>query len=874
MVFVFVLIGFVSASVEVHNYSFDKVYVPFDLIKGEINLSVVGEELGVKVTSDNDDEMSLEDFFEGNGVVYSCSLSDCSTNYNVLSSGKSKVFVVPPFGVVYGGFVLNGEDVRVTGISFNISSSFLESSNMPIAIDFFEGEKWEFREFSGEYSGENWGCYSPTMAEIGPPIRKSSYCEMISIGDTNALYIGADVDDGDVVDLKMSVYPELGGGVLGSCLFNPGVRRGCVVRAELGEIFSDGDYQVCVSKPDSLDGTNYKLFQESKGSICGFVYSLEPGTGSEDYAIFVKEAKYANSSYFSFGDFDLERLLVAADDLVERKYNRDCSEGCILPFAISGLFQNVLISNVVIDYFESGRDAYTEESSSLGVLPATVDFSGVLDLSVLGFKVLTGGIYRIFINGAEILEEEISVLPVPIISYVSPLNPPAGVPVEFRALVQFSPRDDSGEPDGNESLSYKWNFGDRSSSVSTDKPSVVHTYDKLGNYSMSVKVTAGWNLSFERSFDIRVVSPEVAINETLFDKRKNLDGVIGVIGGLPSWYGGALSKVVGVDFFDGELKRLDKARNGSAGAGALIEVAKELYALDVPAGLVYDSFSSPDLMTGFNDIDVGVVAAIGGGEASGDYKNPIFVWQNSYITASVLAKKFSVLKMSGEKDAVFNVYGINVGSSDFVESYFVINKNREDLFFKSDVGAQKVDDAAVITLGGEGSKSFEFYYEDGGGVSFFVSPKLSSIVIESDIDTSCNFNFVCEDGEDYESCRSDCKPVGRAVAYGILIFVGLLIFCVLLQVWYKRRYESYLFEDRRQLYNLLMYVTNARARGVGDSRIRAELRAKGWSSEGVEYVIKKSRGKRVGMPEIIPIGRIAAWMRNRKARRQVLAVSH
>ena len=37
----------------------------------------------------------------------------------------------------------------------------------------------------------------------------------------------------------------------------------------------------------------------------------------------------------------------------------------------------------------------------------------------------------------------------------------------------------------------------------------------------------------------------------------------------------------------------------------------------------------------------------------------------------------------------------------------------------------------------------------------------------------------------------------------------------------------------------------------------------------VNYVIKKSRGKRVGMPEIIPIGRIAAWVRNRRARRSI-----
>jgi hypothetical protein len=64
-----------------------------------------------------------------------------------------------------------------------------------------------------------------------------------------------------------------------------------------------------------------------------------------------------------------------------------------------------------------------------------------------------------------------------------------------------------------------------------------------------------------------------------------------------------------------------------------------------------------------------------------------------------------------------------------------------------------------------------------------------------------------------------------------------------------------------------MYVTNARARGMQDGRIAAELRSQGWSSERVNYIIKKSRGQRTGLYEIIPFGKISAFFRNRKARK-------
>ena len=47
------------------------------------------------------------------------------------------------------------------------------------------------------------------------------------------------------------------------------------------------------------------------------------------------------------------------------------------------------------------------------------------------------------------------------------------------------------------------------------------------------------------------------------------------------------------------------------------------------------------------------------------------------------------------------------------------------------------------------------------------------------------------------------------------------------------------------------------------------LRKKGWSSERLNYVIRKSLGKSVGMIEIIPIERVSAWLRNRKAQKTI-----
>jgi hypothetical protein len=111
------------------------------------------------------------------------------------------------------------------------------------------------------------------------------------------------------------------------------------------------------------------------------------------------------------------------------------------------------------------------------------------------------------------------------------------------------------------------------------------------------------------------------------------------------------------------------------------------------------------------------------------------------------------------------------------------------------------------------------------------------------------------------------------ILYIVLAVFFVLIFYTFLQIWYEWNYEDHLFGDRKQLYNLLMYITNALARGKTENDIRKDLSRQGWSSERLTYVFKKSLGKRTGMVEIIPINKIMAYWRNRVARRKIVTDS-
>jgi len=851
----------VSASVEVHNYSFKTSYFPFEMISGEMNISIVGEEFSSELTSSDGDSMVLGDFLTDNGVIYYCSPPDCSNDYNVILGSGDEVF---NFGStpIYMGFVLEGENVAVTGLSFDIESNFNPSVRRPLSIDFFEGEEWQFNEFSDNFSQRYWGCYNPSVGEVDPFVGVSRYCEMIGISETGAVYVGVDVDGVDNKNLTMLLYPENGGSYLGQCKFNPNNFEGCRIDANLGEVFEAGKYRVCV-KADEL--TNYKIYTESSGLTCGFVFDNGLESSVKDYSISVRTAQYASAESFSSSDLDFGELVSAANDLLIERYGRDCSNTCILPMAFSGLLQEVRISNINLAHTISGESYPLNEVSNLETIPASVDFEGILDLSLTGFNISGPGSYSLFLGGQELFEEEVEQIPAPIIISLTPSNPPAGVPVTFYVGVDFdSP---------NASLTYTWRFENNSIETTTEN-SVVHTFAQIKNYSVIIEVSAGGNLTSKKGFVVETVSPAEAVNITLITQRESLNEVKLKLEGFPEWYSSELEEIINYTYFDGELARLERAHNLSYTDEDLLEIAEDLYSLNFPTDVFIKEEAGFETLTQMEDIDPQIILDFAGGSGYADlneYVDPILRWQTQTILSDVSTKKISVAWLDGSTNAIFRTYNYNVTSYSDDESYLIIKRPFLELFFEGDAGARKAgDDNTVIVFDAGENKVFEFYYKNAEETPFFVSPKLSKLVIEANIDETCNFNLICEKefGENPETCRSDCKPTNRMILYIILSVVFVFILYTLLQIWYKRNYEDHLFGDRRQLYNILMYIANARARGKKDGEIRRELGKQGWSSERLTYVFKKSRGERTGMFEIIPFDKIAAYFRNRAARKK------
>jgi len=857
--------SFVAAAFTVHDYSFGGSFSPYENITGILNISIDSESFISKITSSEDEEILLGDFLDDNFADYDCTPQDCSSNYDPSSSQTQKVVSMTSENSSYIGFVLDGTGVSVNTIDFSISSDFSRALEIPLSLVFFDGSIWEFTIFSNEYSPRNYGCYDPSNAAAGHFIGYSEYCEIIEIPITSSIQMGAVVDlNGETEDLRMSLYPGDVGFEIDSCVFNPSVDpAGCIIDAPIGNTFNDGTYQVCVSA--ATPPTNYKILEETTGDLCGFILSNGALNSVIDYGIFAQSAYYeAAEGFLDSSGIDFASLALSADSYIENKYNRDCSNSCILPIELLGVSQEFVMNQITLSYFDGLGDTNLDAVSDLDITPATVDFDGSLDLSKTGFSIKNSGNYALYLDGEQLFEEYVTLLSVPFVSSLSPLNAPAGINVLFTIQDSYS---------GNEMVEYVWDFGDGTTFV-TSNTSASHTYNTIKNYTIEITARisdSSGGLESSSIFVVDAVSPETAVNTTLAQKNFYLESFSEELNSLDSWIEEKIRADSSYDFFVSELGSLESLFSNYTTEAELIDLAKEVYDLDVPKNLETNNFFDLGLATNVNSFNPFSVAEVEDFSLQNaeEYKKIMLNWQNANTNSQISLKDYSVLFSSGNSEVIVRSYVVDISSLDDELSYIVLGPFNFEVEFQNSDYILTSDGSYIFELAGRGHQIITFYTENSEELLAFVSPELSTLIVDGLVDETCNFNLVCESekGENSKTCRNDCAPTQRIIFFSIAAILFILLFYILLAWWYERNYENHLFNDRRQLYNLLMFVTHARSNNVSEKDIGSALKKQGWSSERITYVLKKSAGRRTGLPQVFLITWVSMYLRKRKAKK-------
>ncbi len=827
--------------------SIDYSYGPEGIISGWINMSFEEEPVDSSFIGNvgtNSYEITLKEVLENSqGYSYSCDNENCDSYYSEGPSNKSKEFNLNKGNSKIMGFYFNDENIKgVENISFNIESDALKNCVNQIEIDLFDNGEVDFvnQKSSSGICESSYGCFDNVTEKI-KDVSVSMVCQRISFPVGPSFQIGASLKEGTGEGNLSAEIHGISGGYLTDCDLDESLLNsnefteiGCEVDFSVSK---SSDYYVCIYNDGDIGDYFLKGSSSEKCGFPGSPASSESEVGS--YSIFRTKKEFASPSFQIIDSYDLG----ISDSVYNYIYTNltngtmNCSKGCIVPMRITSNINNqgITLNNLDLDYEGSIGSSTDSNFYTINKIPAKVNSSfGKIPLNVFNFTAPSdSGEFDFVLNygGDEIINEDnLSVRNVTEIISIYPQKTAVAYPTTF-SLRATSTENIS---------SFNWSFGDNTSKT-TFEPNVEHSYDSEGNFTLKVIAIYGDGTKVSGSSRINVGVPDEIIAEALSEKKSKLNNLKSDIS-ESGFSNKILNKYLGVDNLSNQINDLETRYQNNKSTENLKSVLLKLLSLDIP--LSVNKIKSTDSITFIpdeNDIDVGAVAEIGGGNFSdeGAYRDAISSWSLENLDSKISFNQLSI-KYSENFSKGLSTFKISLNPLSSGKKYFVFFE--QGMFeFVENYSMSSIYNYDVLEL--EGSGEIVFYTEQSAEFSeipVFFSPPLSELsVIEGPAVTD---------------------TTDESMKWGLLIFVfiGLIILgivgYVLLQKWYDKKYEDYLFKDKNQLYNLINYVNTSKQKAMTDSEIKEKLKKVGWKSEQINYVLKKYAGKETGLKKLFSFG--------------------
>ncbi|MBI2046582.1 PKD domain-containing protein [Candidatus Pacearchaeota archaeon] len=476
----------------------------------------------------------------------------------------------------------------------------------------------------------------------------------------------------------------------------------------------------------------------------------------------------------------------------------------------------------------------------------------------------------ILLGNNEMAAQNIIVSKIPAIKSLSPTIAPAAVSVDF-IVNAYSP----------ENLSfaeYTWDFGDGSTTKTTANKA-SHAYPDVKKYSLKITAKDAKGQTATKEFTIDAVSPAVSANESINEKTGHVKNISGAIALYPEWQREFISGQLNITGIDSQLYALRQGYNSATKTEHYVAIMKNLTMLKVPKKLSGIVASGIKFSVIPGSIDMEKLKSAGAGDykanKSSDYRNAIGAWFAEKIDAALSFEAISAELDNKEILDIATKIKLKIKPKESLKDvYLVVEKSPASIKFKDAAGKDASGGVAVSfsELSANSEKDIELIVAGSATIEdifemVYLSPKLTELNLDVQIEP-CNFNKACEKdkGETWKNCRKDCKPVGLIIFYIFLVLAAAFIAYIILQEWYKRHYESSLFKNKNDLYNLLAFIENAKKQGLNEGEIARKLKEAKWSGEQVAYALKKHKGQGAGMWEI-PIFR---GMENKKIRQEIM----
>ena len=376
-------------------------------------------------------------------------------------------------------------------------------------------------------------------------------------------------------------------------------------------------------------------------------------------------------------------------------------------------------------------------------------------------------------------------------------------------------------------------------------PSTIGTINYQLNFSGTEFFAEIISISLEAEGDV---------NDTLASKISALNTLKAEINSYNSFEQTSLNSALNIEGIEAELGKLSASYLSASTQAELDNISTSLYLINIPQKIeVTKTALSIPTFPKLEYIDLDTIESITNTsyeiDKENDYKTAILGWGFNNLNIKISFKEFSSSDGGVSKEFVVGTFDLEISKKttlDYAEYIFLEKMN--NTLFKQDYKEQEQGNYYVFEFTGDTEiLSFSTTESvDFTNLVFFISPAMTELGVE---------DFEYEEGEENEKDLYEKKKWTIFILVIFLVLIVGLVLYLVLQTWYKRRYENYLFNNKNDLYNLANYITNSKKKGLDNDQIRDNLIKSRWSSEQIRYALRKYSGKRTGMYEI-PLKRI------------------
>lgn len=299
-----------------------------------------------------------------------------------------------------------------------------------------------------------------------------------------------------------------------------------------------------------------------------------------------------------------------------------------------------------------------------------------------------------------------------------------------------------------------------------------------------------------------------------------------------------LNKFLNMTFLESDLKKVETQYGNADTEEEFDGVLENLSYIIIPEEITETTVAnSIDFYPSRDIIDLDILKSIGGGDYGENwegYVDSVSFWNVDNLKTKITFREI-LINYGFDDETTLKIFQFVFDKRNVKDEAYFIIADMIDLNFAGNYSEREESGYYYINLKDISDK-----------IIFSTTEEIDFLSVPAFISPSINDLNPVNVG-DFTAGGNEGK-LSKWMLFGLIIFLLLLIAIiayVVLQTWYRRKYENYLFKNRNSLYNIMTYIQNAKKRGIEREEIIKNLKKANWTGEQINYALRKYEGEKI-----------------------------